>query len=179
VAILGPSDLTKFERLVGLEGTFVKDIFKDVARCLARKKFELLIIPDSGVSYEISRLYKHFNGKKVIGIVPRKDKEYGIKHLQPQLHILDEELSVSSWHDAAPKLIYNSDHVICLGLAPGVFIELGYVKYNLLWKKEKVKNLIVFRNMLVDGKLPIELEDEISPILHYVDSVDQLEEYLK
>lgn len=168
VAVIGPSDASKLTRLIGLEESKIEKRLEEVAKILV--PHSLLVIPDKGIPIEVAKFYKKLGGKEVIGYVPRLDKDYGIEHLKPFLHLLDKEIEVNDWHNAVPKMIHESDYVICLGLAPGVLIELGYVKYNLKWKKKKVKKVYVFKDMISAGQLPIELEEEIKSVLAYINS---------
>ena len=175
-SIIGTGDASKIKRYTNLNLDQFKTILIRLADILAKSGDSIMIIPDTGVPLELAKIYKQKGGAEVIGIVPTTDMEYGIKHIEKNLGIIDKKVEVNSWHQAAPRLIYNSDIVICLGISSGTLIDLGYVKYNLKWKPKKVQKVFVFRNMI--SGLPRELEEDLKPVLVYINQPEELLKYL-
>lgn len=177
VSILGSGDITKIHRFSGISELELNNLIKKLGKYLAEKNIELVIVPARGIPYEIAKIYKENNGKKVIGLVPRDDKQYGIMHIKDYLHIMDEEINIGNWYDLNGKIAAYGDIAICIGLSGGSICDIAMLKYHHKYLNNKTK-LIVFKNTISKGKLPKELEEDIK-YLHYIKSIEDLNQFLE
>ena len=176
VSILGAGDITKIHRFSGMSESEVKILIEDVGKLLARKKVELVIVPVRGIPYEVAKVYKENKGPKVIGAVPKDDKEYGIMHIEEYRHISDEEFNIGDWYDLNGRIAAKGDIAICIGMSGGTICDVAMLKYHYKYLGKKTK-LIIFENTL-SSKLPPELEEDLKGNLIYIKSVKELEKYL-
>lgn len=177
VTILGAGDISKIHRYSKLSELEVKTLIEDLGKFLAQKKVDLVIVPARGIPYEVAKVYKANNGPKVIGVIPREDKEYGIMHIQEYMHISDEEINIGNWYDLNGKIASLSDYAICIGISGGAICDISMLKYHYKYKGSKTK-LIIFKNTL-SKKLPKEIEEDLGDNLKYINKVSQLKRILK
>ncbi len=174
VSILGTGDLTKIPRFTSITKEGLEKLIQDIAKLIAKKGHEIIIIPDRGIHFEIAKIYKENGGKKVYGVVPTKDKIYGIKHIEPYLPLIDERIEVDSWYDADGEIAAQGDMCIIVGISPGIMRAFTVLKYHRRYLDNKTK-VIWFKNTLT-SPIPKEIEEEI-PIT-YINSVEELEKLL-
>lgn len=170
VVVLGTGDLTKIPRFTKVSHEKLRELVDSVARLLAEKGHELVIIPDRGIPVEVARVYKQHGGRRVWGVVPTKDKIYGTKHIEPNLHLLDKRIEVASWYDADGTIAASGDVCIVFGMSPGIMREFTVLKYHYRYLKCKTK-VIWFRNT-ISAPIAREIEEEI-PVT-YITTAKQL-----
>ncbi len=171
ISILGTGDLTKIPRFTKISEKELKKFITDLGKLIAQKGHELVIIPDRGIPIEVAKAYKQNKGKKLYGIVPRKDKKFGTKHIRPYLNLIDESIEVDSWYDANGEIAASGDVCIVIGMSPGIMAEIALLKYHYRYFKSKTR-LVIFRNT-ISSPIPKEIEEEIS--ITYINSVEELE----
>ena len=174
VSVLGTGDLTKIPRFTNISKEKLKEIINTLGKLLAEKGHELIIIPDRGVPLEIAKVYKENRGKKLLGIVPVKDTQYGIDHIKKNLPLLDETLEVDHWYDADGEIAAAGDVCIVIGMSPGIMREITVLKFHYRYLKSQTK-LIWLKNTL-SSPIPKEIEEEIP--IKYIDSIEELKEIL-
>ncbi len=174
ISILGTGDLTKIPRFTSITKGELENLVSDIAKVIAKKGHEIVIIPDRGIPTEVAKIYKQNGGKKVYGVVPTKDKKYGIRHIQPYLPLIDEKIEVDSWYDADGEIASQGDVCVIVGMSPGIMREFTVLKYHKRYLNNKTK-VIWFKNTL-SSPIPKEIEEEI-PIT-YVNSVKELEKLI-
>lgn len=174
VVILGTGDMTKILRFTKVSESELKKLVDAVGKLIAEKGHELVIIPDRGIPTEVAKAYKRNKGRKVYGIIPVKDKKFGIKHLEPYLNLVDKKIEVEHWYDADGEIAASGEICIVIGLSPGIVREIAVLKYHYRYHNSKTK-VFWFRNT-ISQEMPKEVEEEI-PIT-YVNSVEELEKYL-
>ncbi len=170
VVVLGTGDLTKIPRFTKISEKQLRELVDEVARLLAEKGCELVIIPDRGIPSEVARVYKQNGGKRVWGVVPTKDKVYGVKHIQPYLHLLDKRIKVDSWYDADGTIAASGSVCVVFGMSPGIMREFAALKYHYRYLGNKTK-VIWFKNT-ISAPIAREITEEI-PVI-YVDSIEEL-----
>jgi len=173
ITILGTGDLTKIPRFTKFSKEKLKQLINSLGKLIAEKGHELVIIPDRGIPIEVAKIYKKYNGKKVYGLVPTKDKKYGTRHIQSYLPLLDEKIKVNSWYDADGEIAAQGEVCLVIGLSPGILREITVLKYHYRYLKCRTK-VIWFKNTIT--LIPKEIEEEI-PIT-YITSLKELEKYL-
>lgn len=171
---MGTGDLTKIPRFTKVSKEKLEEIIRGLGKLIAEKGHELVIIPDRGIPSEVAKIYKESGGKKVCGVVPTKDKKYGIAHIRPYLHLLDKRIEVDSWYDADGEVAGAGDVCIVVGMSPGIMREVTVLKYHYRYLNSKTK-LIWFKNT-ISSPIPKEIEEEIP--IKYVTSVRELEDVL-
>ena len=174
ISVLGTGDLTKIPRFTNITREELEKLITDLAKLIAKKGHELVIILDRGIPTEIAKLYKEAHGKKVYGIVPIKDKKYGVKHIQPYLYLLDKKIEVDSWYDADGGIAASGDICIVIGMSPGIMREVTVLKYHYRYLNSKTK-VFWFRNTIT-SPVQKEIEEEIP--INYITSIKELEKVL-
>ncbi len=174
ISITASGDSKKILRYSKISEQELEKLVNDLAKLLADKGHEIIIIPSKGLSYEIAKAYKKYGGKKVIGLVPARDKKYGIKHLESQLNILDEKIELDTWYETSSELAASGDICIVIGISPGIMRIISPLKYKYKFKQASTK-LIWFRNTISSPIHP-EIEEDI-PIT-YINSVKDLEKII-
>ena len=177
VSIIGAGDISKIHRYSKMSEENVKKLIDDVGKFLAEKGVEVVIVPARGIPYEIAKIYKKNNGKKVIGAVPKEDKRYGVMHIKEYLDIMDEEINVGNWYDLNGEIAAMGDLCICIGMSGGAMCDLCMLKYHYKYLNGKTK-LIIFKNTL-SQELPKEIVEDLKGNLKYIESIQELEEELK
>ncbi len=177
ISILGAGDISKIHRFSKMSEKDIKTLIHDLGKLLAEQKHEIIIVPARGIPYEVAKIYKEYNGPKVIGAIPKDDKEYGTMHIKEYLHISDEEFNIGNWYDLNGKIAAQGDIAICLGLSGGAICDVAMLKYHYKYLKNKTK-LIIFKNTL-SSKLHPELEEDLKGHLTYIKSIKELTELLK
>ena len=109
VVVLGTGDLTKIPRFTDISKKKLNDMIGSLGEMLAKKGHELIIVPDRGIPTEVAKAYKANEGKKVIGMVPVNDKQYGTKHLEQYLSLIDNKIEVDHWYDVNGEIAAAGD----------------------------------------------------------------------
>lgn len=175
VSIIGPSDPWYISRHTRLTRNAVIDITEKIGKLLAANNVEIIFVPDTGVAHFVAKAYKKAGGPKVIGLVPKDPEPFGIRHLEPQMNVVDEIKELPDWYHITGKICQEGDFVICVGMSPGTMAELAWMKFY--WSFFGIdKRVIVFMNTL-SNPIPSEVEEGLWLI--YIDSVEQLEDILK
>lgn len=148
VNLIGAGDVSfHYQELLKIsEKEFNKHI-EELAKVLA-KHVEISLLPDRGAPFELAKKYREFSGRKVTGIIPLNDKDFGMKHLQPYFEaehnkkkIFDEVINTENWYKQHMLMALFGDVILMLGNSLGSMYELtsGYYIYKLFLKlKEKV-----------------------------------------
>jgi hypothetical protein len=174
ISLLGAGDVSKISRYTSMQEPVLNKLIDDLAELFVEKQAELVIIPNRGIPLEIAKKYKEKSGKKILGVIPTQDKDYGLSHIKEFLSVVDEKLDVDSWYDADGKIAAFGDTCLTIGMSPGVIRALTALKFHYKYRKSKTK-LIIFRNTL-SKELHKEIEEEI-PIT-YIESINELKELI-
>ena len=206
VNLIGAGDIKYhyFELLNIPEKEFNKHL-DEIAKVLL--DFEIILLPDKGVNFEVAKRYKQIGGKKAIGTVPVSDKDFGIKHMKPYIDadvdgkkIFDEIIDTENWYKQDSTLSLFGDVVLMLGNSLGSLGELvyGFYLYKLfLGAKPGVKvtakkihpkaragetipfSVIIYRPFLKE-KLNYEIEAYIKRFgnIYYVNNAQELRSVL-
>ena len=177
ISIFGSGDINKIIKYSETNEEELKKLLEDLGKFLVKKNVEIVIVPSRGISYDIAKIYKDNGGKKVIGLIPKEDKQYGLNHIKEYMDIIDEEINIGNWYDLNGKIAAYGDLAICIGLSGGSICNIAMLKYHHKYLKNKTK-LIIFKNTISNKKLPKELEEEIK-YLHYIEKVEELNEFLE
>lgn len=168
VTLLGPGNIEKhyFEYLKMSKSDFEKEI-DELGKVLANSDCEIDILPDKGVSLEIVKKYRLHEGKKVIATIPKSDKTFGVKHLEPYIDemigdkkLFDEVIDSGDWfkHDMIKGLFGNI--ILYLGNSSRSNLELygAIYLFKLLsgFKKDlKISRKKIHEELLVDENFTI------------------------
>jgi len=139
LSIIGPGKIElHFQKFLNISKEKLEKEIKDIAKAISDSGAEIEFLPDKGISLEIAKSYKKQNGKKVIAVLPKSDKIFGIRHLEPYLNekinnkpIFDEIIDSENWfkHDITKALFGNA--VLYLGKSPGTELERNGAVYLL------------------------------------------------
>jgi len=166
VAVIGPTDLKGTARVVGItEDEFIRSA-QETGKLLAELGHVLVVVPDQGVATVTAETYKKNGGRKVVGIIPKLDRDLPWEHLHPDL--CDEIIENIDWYRTLAEIGKISDIIICLGLSCGSISEIAWTK----WFKRRI---VVVRN-LISG-FPPEIAKDVD--IKFVNKVDQLWSELK
>lgn len=175
VAVLGSGDITKIHLFSGLSELEVASLIDDVGKLLANSDVDLVIVPARGIPYEVAKAYKLYGGRKVIGLVPFDDKDFGLAHIAEYRAISDEEVNIGDWYDLNGRIASFVDLAVCIGLSAGAICDVAMLKYHYKYKGSNTK-LVVFRNT-ISQPLHKEIEVDLKN-LHYIDDVSELSNFL-
>lgn len=171
VSIIGPSDPWYICRHTRLTRNTVITLTEQVGKLLAKHNAEMIFVPDTGVAHFVAKAYKKAGGPKVIGLIPKDPEPFGVRHLEPQMNVVDEVNELTDWYHITGKICQEGDFVICIGMSPGTMAELSWMKFY--WSFFGIdKRVVVFLNTL-SNPIPSEVEEGLW--LVYIDSVEQLE----
>ncbi len=166
IAVIGP-DVKKVCEILNIEEPDYYSKVREVAEYLAKTEHEIVITPNKKSSVEFfAEAYSEEDGKKIIGVIPKDDTEFGTLMLNK--HICDETINCKTWRNAPETLLENSNIVLVLGFGPGTLVELCYTKWF------KVDNVFVIKD-LITQKLPEEL-NELG--IEYI-GIDELKDKIK
>jgi len=141
IGILGPSKPEDWYKLIRINKKDYLEKIKKTAKLLQKKKYSIVIVPHKGsLSNIFAKYYSDFNGKKIIGIIPLEDKEFGYDYLDKE--ICDETIDAGTWRNVPECLDENSDILLVLGLGPGIFVEIGQTKWFKVNKIYVIKEFI-------------------------------------
>jgi hypothetical protein len=174
ISILGAGDVSKISRFTSMKEDGLDKLIERIAQFLAEKGADVVIIPNRGVPLEIAKKYRERGGKKVLGVIPIKDKDYGLAHIEEFLPLVDEKIYVDSWYDADGKIASEGEVCLVVGLSSGVLRALTALKFHQKYKGDRTK-LIIFRNT-ISAELHKEVSEEM-PIT-YIEFVEQLKELI-
>ncbi|MFA5855752.1 MAG: hypothetical protein WC867_00190 [Candidatus Pacearchaeota archaeon] len=168
ITLLGPGEVEyHFQELLKIpKSKFISEL-ESISQTLVDSDVELDLLPDTGVSLEIARLYKKHGGKKVVATLPLSDKTFGIKHLEKYRNelingkqLFDEEIDTGDWykHDLTKGLFGNA--ILYLGNSPGTEIERNGAVYLYKLMKGFKENLDLARdkinpNIIADNNLSL------------------------
>jgi len=174
-SLLGPGDADRIVKYGKLTKKELDHLIKQVGALLARKGVEIILVPAKGIGYLIAQEYKKNKGKKIIGAVPRDDKEYGLAHIEKYLPIMDEEINIGDWYDLNGRIASLSDIALCIGLGCGTMCDMAMLKYQYKYNNSKTK-LVIFENS-ISSRLHKEIEADLKNI-HYINSLEELEQII-
>jgi len=168
IGILGPTRVKEFCERLGVEESEYLYFLEKIAERLASTSHEIIVMPASGTAQGlIASAYKDLGGKKVVGIVPRDDTEWGIRDVDET--IADDIINCGTWRNQPEKFCEESDVLLVVGLAPGAMIEICYTKWF------KVKRVFLMRDFM-SQKLHPEIEKDIP--VEYI-SIQDLKDKIK
>jgi len=208
ISLIGPGDINfHFYQLLKINKDRLDLEINEISKVLAKLNIDLEILPDNGISLEISKKYKENNGGKLIGTYPKDDKTFGVKHLDKIInekinnkHLFDDFINTKNWykHDLIKGILGNA--ILYLGSSPGTNGELNYAiyLYKIITKqKENLKissvkihkeikadknfTIFVYTPFLSEKKLNFETEEYIKKFnikLVYINSTEELEKEL-
>lgn len=164
IGILGPTNIRAFCSRLGIEEFEYLAKVEKIAAYLASNMFEIVIVPHrNSLSEYFARVYMDNKGKKVHGVYPEQDMEFGVGTIN--VDICDQYIKAENWREVPELLDQNSDALLCLGFGPGTLIEICYTKWY------PVKKIIVIKDF-VSSRLPVELESKLP--IGYIDAKDMV-----
>lgn len=178
ISLLGPTNMEKFSKLVGLSTKEIGVKAKEIGENIARNNLQLVVIFNySGMLKLVGDSYKKYGGKLEM-LYTENDYDWDTEIYMKHLKEADIRTKKKSWHDMLLSLVKDSDIVICAGLSAGVFAELGYMKWNYQENKGKVKALIGVKEFLRNEEFPPEISSDMNKFM-IISSVDDLDKTLK
>jgi len=178
VGIIGPTNILKLSKLTGKPQEFFLEKSKLIGKILAEANCELWVNSDRGMLVAIGRAYKDFGGKKLVVLYPDKGEPWPKEHAKPYVKNTDELKKEPNWFWSNYNVTTLPDLCICVGLSAGTLSELAYIKWNYQLKCGNLKKLIVIQELIRGEKLPLEIEEDIRPIVQYINKTEDLEDLL-
>ncbi|NQU98219.1 hypothetical protein HQ533_02025 [Candidatus Woesearchaeota archaeon] len=168
IGIIGPTRIDKFCAATGFEESEYRHFLEKVAEILAEGGYEIIVTPSyTSAPGLVTQVYKDLKGKKVIGVVPEDDTEFGWFDLDET--IPDEVINCGTWRNQPETFCESSDILLVIGLSTGAMIELCYSKWF------KVKKLLILKDFL-SNKLHPEIEKDLD--VEYI-SIQELKEKIR
>jgi hypothetical protein len=137
VSLIGPGDIDfHFYKFLKFPKRKFQSELEKIAKALVNPNVEIELTPCEGIGFEIAKEYKKQGGTKVIASVPKSDKAYGIKHLEPYLEakvnekkLFDKEINTGDWRQQNRLKALLGDVVLYLGISAGTNLEVNYGIY--------------------------------------------------
>lgn len=133
VSLIGPGDVEfHYQQVLKIPKKKFQLELEKIARALSESGAEIELLPDKGICFELAKLYKANNGERVVASVPKSDKGYGIKHLEPYLNkknLFDETIDTGDWKQQNRLKALLGDVVLYLGISSGTELEVNYGIY--------------------------------------------------
>jgi hypothetical protein len=127
----------------------------------------------------IGKAYKFFGGKKCVVLYPEKGEPWPKEHAIPYVRYADEIRKEPNWFWSNYNVTALTDICICVGLSAGTLSELAYIKWNYQLRCGNLKKLIVIKELIRNGKLPLEIETEIEPTVIYIEKTEELKSLIE
>lgn len=195
VCLIGPGDINyHFNELLKIPREELTKHTLNITKALLKQ--EIVLLPDKGLPFEIAKRYKEMKGKKIIGTVPKQDKDFGVSHLKSYFDsgLFDEIIDTGDWYKQDLTNCLFGDVVLMLGNTIGSIGELsyGFYLYKLLGKNatklhkdikagQTIPFIVLIYKPFVKGKLNIEIEEYIKKAngqIFYIKNVKELKEKL-
>ncbi len=178
ISLLGPTNMEKFSKIVGLSLKEIETKAKRIGMDIAKNNLQLVVVFNySGMLKLIGDSYRK-NGGKLEMLYTENDYDWDTEIYMKHLKEADIKTKKESWHHMLLSLVKDSDIVICAGLSAGVFSELGYMKWNYQENKGKVKALIGIKEFLRNEEFPPEVSFEMNKFM-IISSAEGLDKTLK
>lgn len=174
VGIIGPTNIPKLNKLTGKSQEFLLERARLIGKILAEADCELWVNSDKGMLVAIGRSYKDFGGKKLVVLYPDKGEPWPKEHSKPYIKNADEIRKEPNWFWSNYNVTALPDLCVCVGLSAGTLSELAYIKWNYQLKCGNLKKLIAIQELLRGNSLPLEIEDDIKPIIQYIKKTEDL-----
>ena len=163
IGIIGPSDVEGFCKSTGIDPAAYISKVLDIAKSLSTTNNDIIVVPQKkSVSEVFAVEFKKSGGKKVFGLIPMDDTEFGIERINQD--VVDEIINCVTWRNQPEKICEESDVLLCLGFGAGALTEVFMTKYF------KAKVLVI--EDFVSQRLPREAEREID--INYVKAFEVL-----
>ncbi len=164
--LLGPSDISKTLRY-GKVKNELEEYIDRMGAALARCFSGVVLIPDGGMPLEVGKAYTKHCGRKPVGVYPDRDTE----DLEPNFRHVEPVHLPGSWADLNRNITRQGNPVVCLGYSPGVFVEIGFLKYNQKRGEKEgswERNIHLFIDKMASGsRLPPQLEEELKNVFYF------------
>ena len=180
VSILGPGDYSLIERHSKLNKKDIEEFIEDFGKFLAENDFEIIIAVDRGIPYEVAKVYKKYNGRKVYGVNPQSHEKYDKQEaIKPYMDVIDEEIKVASWYHLNGEIASLSDVAVSFGLSCGTMADIVFLYFHYKYLKSETKLIMYLPSM--SSKLHPEIEESLNvkgKKFEYVNSFEELKEKL-
>lgn len=148
IGIIGPTDLKTWKEIIDIDNDLLNHKLNDIISEMIALDHKIIIVPQKDtLPGLISKIYKDKGGKKIYGVIPMDDTEFGTKLLNEDL--CDEIINCATWRNQPESLCENSDLIIAFGLSEGTTIEICQNKWF-------GKNKILIIQDFISNKLPKE-----------------------
>lgn len=178
VGIIGPTNIPNLSQCIGMHEQVILEVLEEIGKTLADLNCEVWVNSDRGTLVEIAKAYKKHGGKKLVVLYPKKGEPWPKGHAEPYKEGADEIREEKNWFMCNYNVISLPDVCVCVGLSPGAFSELAYINWDQRLKCGNIKRLVGIRDLLRDGKFPIEFETELKDFIFYTNSWG-LKDFLK
>jgi len=179
VGIIGPTNIQKFSKLMGRSQNFLLERGKLIGKILAKKNCELWVNSDKGMLVAVARAYKNSGGRKCVVLYPDKGEPWPKEHATPYIRYADELRKEPNWFWSNYNVVTLPDICICVGPSAGTLSELAYIKWNYQFKCGNLKRLVGIKELLRGETMPPEIEEETKEIIHYLEKVEDLSDFLE
>ena len=176
IVIIGVSNRLHIINILGSETKYT-DLVEKYAKEIAKKYENVIITPDDGIYTDIAEKWQEITNKKATAYYPDKDTYYGIEHIKHNFSKYATKGIGGDWYKLNAELTKQAKTVLCLGITPGVLIELAYIKYHQKYgghKNPKYKEItLIIDERLIEQRLPKTVEKEINNI-KYINNVEKI-----
>jgi len=165
IGIVGPTDIHLTSQAAGLDPASCERVAKSAGEGLARRGYDVVLVPDRGVALLAAEAYRAAGGHRLIGIIPHggTSAQDATSRCEDHRHLCHETVEDVSWTGQHERICRLADVLLCIGLSCGTMCEIA-------WSKWVGDTPVVVIQPLVSG-IPPEIEAETD--LRWAESLSQ------
>lgn len=169
ISLIGPGNIKyHYSELLKINDQRFSEHIEKISRVLAETS-EIVLLPDSGVCFELAKRYKASGGKGCFGLVPLKDKDFDITHLKPFMNekvnekkLFDGIINTGDWYRQHLTHGLFGDIILMLGASVGTLGELAdaFYLYKIFQGQKEgdnTKKEKIHKDILAGTKIPLTL----------------------
>lgn len=177
VGLIGPTNLLNLSKYIGKPVGFLKNRSAVIGMEIAKAGAGLLINSDKGMIMNTALAYKKNGGKNLTILFPEKGEPWPNNHAKIFAKHADSLAKEGNWFWTNYNVVSLPEVCVCSGLSAGTFCELAYIKWNIQFRKGRLKKVVVIKELIRNQKLPIEFETEFKKTLVYIDKAEDLGQF--
>ncbi|MBI1984901.1 MAG: hypothetical protein HYS60_02195 [Candidatus Wildermuthbacteria bacterium] len=181
IGVIGPTDLKVQSRVLGKSIRTLRRRAVSIGKIIAEGKHELYVNSDKGMLFAVGKAYKKHRGKELVVLLPREADPWPIDHAEPYAGQADKVVRPPDWFRANYGVISDTDICVVVGMSLGASGELSYARWDFKFQShdDKPKKVIVIRELIPNGELPLWMELPLAELLQYIDTVGDLAQILR
>jgi predicted Rossmann-fold nucleotide-binding protein len=131
IGIIGPTNIQLTATAAGLDPAVCAKAARAAGQGLARRGYELLVVPDRGVALLAAEAYRAAEGRRLIGILPGggTDIQEMVTQCAEHRSLCHETIEGLNWTEQHERICQLSQALLCIGLSCGTIAEIAWTKW--------------------------------------------------